>query len=112
MKAIDATSSEEIVTIEEHVKSSELLKIVDSAHIFNYELNDKATRNKLVKAAKRPPLEVEENSTSSNLIFSAGAWYHGVLPAIQYWNDVKGEKTCQIEDYTVKIGGVKSRRRI
>ena len=50
---------------------------------------------------------MEENSTSTNLVFSAGAWYHVVLPASNYFNDVKEEKTCRIGDYTVNIGGIK-----
>ena len=58
-------------------------------------MNDKAATAKLVKAAKRMPIEIEENSTSTNLTFSAGAWYHVVLPSIAYWNDVNEEKTCK-----------------
>ena len=52
MKAINAPSCEEIVTIDEHVKSSELFKKGDSAQVFDYELNDKSAKNKLIKAAK------------------------------------------------------------
>ena len=106
-KVLNAPSSVDIVTIEEHVKSSELIKTADSSRIFDYELNDKATTSKLLKAAKRTPIEVEENSCSSNLVFSAGAWYHAVLSSVKYWNDVKGEKTCKIGDYAVKVSGVK-----
>ena len=105
MKAINAPSCEEIVTIEEHVKSSELFKKVDSVQVFDYELNDKSAKNKLIKAAKRPPIEVEDNSSSSNMIFSAGAWFEAMLPAVKYWNEVKGEKSCQIGDYTLHSQG-------
>ena len=77
------------------------------SRFYDYELNEKTAKNKLIKAAKRPPLEIEENSTSSNMIFSAGAWHKAVLPAVKYWNDVKGEKSCQIGDYNVRVGGVK-----
>ena len=52
-------------------------------------------------------MDIEENSTSSNLVFSAGAWYHVVLPSQKYFNDVKGEKNCKIGEYTVKVGGVR-----
>ena len=106
-KALNAPCGEEIRSIEEHVKSSELLKRADATRIFDYELNDKSAKAKLVKAAKRPPLEVEENTTSSNMVFSAGAWHNAVLPASKYWNDVMGDKTCKIGDYTVKVSGVK-----
>ena len=102
-------TSEDIVTIEDHVKSSEILKNLNSAITFDYELNEKSANAKILKAAKRVPIEVEENSTSSNLIFSAGAWYHVVLPSIKYWNDA-GEKTCRVGDTTIKVGGVKTRK--
>ena len=52
-------------------------------------------------------MDIEENSTSSNLVFSAGAWYHVVLPSQKYFNDVEGEKNCKIGEYTVKVGGVR-----
>ena len=50
---------------------------------------------------------MEENLTSSNLIFSAGARFHVVQPSAASFDEVKGEKTCKIGDYTVKVGGVK-----
>ena len=62
-KAPNAPECEEIVTIEEHVKSSEVLKNADSSITFDYQLNDKASKSKILKAAKRTPFEVEENST-------------------------------------------------
>ena len=65
---------------------------------------------KLLKAARRQPIEIEENSTSSNLVFSAGAWIHAVLPSVRYWNEVKESKTCKIGDYEVEIGGIKENK--
>ena len=106
-KALNAPECEEIVTIEEHVKSSEVLKNADSSITFDYQLNDKASKSKILKAARRTPFEVEENSTSSNLVFSAGAWFHVALPSAKYFGEVKGEKTCKVGDYTVKVVGVK-----
>ena len=67
MKAINASCSEQSFTIEEHVKNSELFRKVDTSQVFDYELNDKAAKNKLNKAAKRHPVEIEDNSTSSNM---------------------------------------------
>jgi hypothetical protein len=75
MSAIESHSNDEIVTLDDHVRSSEVLRNINSSSVqFEYELNDKATKAKLLKAAKRSPIEVEENSTSMNLVFSAGAW--------------------------------------
>ena len=34
-------------------------------------------------------------------------WHHVVLPAVRYFDEVKGEQTCKIGDYCIKIGGVK-----
>ena len=107
---LEAATTGEMMTLDDHVKNSELqknLKNLNPSNVFDYELNDKATTSKLLKAAKRTPIDEEENSTSSNLVFSAGAWFHVVLPSRQYWDDVKGEKTCKIGDYTIKVGGVK-----
>ena len=87
-KALNASCSEEIVTIEEYVKSSEVLKKSNRSIVFDYQLNDKASKAKLLKAAKQNPMDIEENSTSSNLVFSAGAWYHVVLPSAKYFEEV------------------------
>ena len=106
-KALNAPGSEEIMTIEEHVKSSEVYKNMNSPITFDYKLNDKASRSKLLKAAKRTPLEVDENSTSTNLVYSAGAWYHVVLPSIKYFEEVKDEKTCKVGEYSVRVGGIR-----
>ena len=106
-KALNAPGSEEIMTIEEHVKSSEVYKNMNSPITFDYKLNDKASRSKLLKAAKRTPLEVDENSTSTNLVYSAGAWYHVVLPSIKYFEEAKGEKTCKVGEYSVRVGGIR-----
>ena len=51
---------------------------------FEYELNEKASKQKLIKGAKRNPLEIVENSNSTNLVFSVGAWYQVVLPCLKY----------------------------
>ena len=113
INALEAPTTAEIITLDDHVKNSELqknLRNTNSSNRFDYELNDKAVTSKLLKAAKRVPIEEEENSTSSNLVLSAGAWYHVVLPSAKYFEDVKGEKKCKIGDYTIKVGGVKEGR--
>ena len=81
----------------------------DSPRAFEYVLSDKAAKGKLIKAAKRTtPFIVEENTSSSNLVFSAGAWQNAVGPAVKYWNQVEGDKTCKIGEYEVTIGGIKA----
>ena len=105
--ALNAPVNKEAVTLEEHVRGSDIYKESSSFITFDYELNEKAAKSKLLKGAKRVPLKIEEHSTSSNLIFSPGAWYHHVLPSAKYWNEVKGDKTCKIGEYEIKVGGVK-----
>ena len=103
-------SINEVETIEEHIRSSEILKNSKASTRLDFEMNDKAASSKLVKAAKRMPIEIEENSTSTNLTFSAGAWYSVVQPSIVYWNNVNEEKTCKIGDYIIKVGGIETRK--
>ena len=110
MIAMNVPITKEVVTLNEHDQDSVLHKDTNLCVRFNYELNDKASKAKILKAASRPPVELEENSTSSNLVFSAGAWFHVVLPSVQYWTEVQGEQTCKIGEYEIKIGGVKPGR--
>ena len=71
-------------------------------------LNDKAAKSKLLKGAKREAMEVQTNSTSTTLIFSAGSWQAAVLPSMAYWNQVKGDQTCKVGDVMINVGGIKS----
>ena len=75
---------------------------------FEYNLNDKNTRLKLIKSSKRVHLEVEEKSCSVNLIFCLGAWMKVVLPCIQYMKEFKRDNTCKAGSSTVKITSFKT----
>ena len=105
-KALEVIGSG-VVSISDHIESSETFKQIEGLRTFEYSLRDKTAKAKLVKAAKRDEaFKVEENSSSSNLVFSAGAWHTVVLPSLRYWNEVKDDKACIIGDYTIKIGGI------
>ena len=65
-------------------------------------------KSKLMKGAKKIPFQVDENSTSSNLIFSTGSWHNVVLPSIKYWKEIKSDQECRIGEYVVRVGGTKS----
>ena len=106
--AINAPIANDVMTMEEYIKVSNIEKGARPSITFNYELNEKSSKSKIMKAAKREPIEIEENSTSCNLIFSAGAWVHEVLSAVEYWESVKGDLTCRIGEYEVKIGGIRT----
>ena len=90
----------------EFVKDSEIAKPSEVKRTFEYNLSDKAAKAKLIKGAKRIPFDIVEHSSSSNLIFSPGAWNHVVLPTMRYWNQSKGGKMCKIGDTVVKIASV------
>ena len=109
VKELNFPINREAMSFDEHIKDSKIIAASPPVS-FDYKLNDKTTKSKLVKAAKRDPLELEVNSTSSNLVFSAGAWYHHVLPSVKYWEQIQGEKSCRIGDYEIKVGGVKFER--
>jgi hypothetical protein len=94
-------------TIDDHISRSEPFKLIGERR-FEYDLDDKATKAKLVKGSKRPPFLVEMNSSSSTLIFSSGSWFHTVLPSNRYWNEIKGDQACHVGDSVIKIGGIKS----
>ena len=102
---IGTAMNNEFVTIDDQIKGSDYHN--DSV-TFDYELNDKAAKAKLVKGSKRIPFEVEENLTSITMIFSVGAWLTAVLPAARYWNEIKSDKTCKVGDISVRVGGIKA----
>ena len=75
---------------------------------FNYNLNDKNVKSKLLKGTKRQPFQVEEKSACINLIFNVGSWLTVVLPTIKYLSKVLGEKTCVVNSSTIQIISVKN----
>ena len=92
------------------VKDSELARNMEGKRHFEFKLNDKAAKSKLIKGAKRKHFDVVANSSSTNLVFSLGAWFHVVLPNTQYWNQVKEEKTCRVGNMVVKIADIETRK--
>ena len=98
----------EVISIEKLVHESELIESVGSIRQFEFKLDEKAAKGKLIKGAKRIPFEVIKNSSSSNLDFSLGAWNNVVQPSIRCWSEAKGSKTCKIDDMLGRIVDVKS----
>ena len=110
MKYIESVSllEEEMEGIGCLVEDSELLKTPDNRRTFEYNLNDKAAKAKLLKGARREPFEVVVNQTSCNLVFSVGGWKQVVQPTIEYLNQIKGLKTCKVGSIEVKVVSVKT----
>ena len=75
---------------------------------FDYKINEKNLKTKLIKGAQRIPFDIIRNNTSINLDFNIGSWRHIVLPSIWYWDSNQVGKTCKIGEYEVKIASVKS----
>ena len=106
-KIVLASVQNKDVSTNDHIRSGDLIDPLDGERMFEYKLNDKAAKAKLVKSAKRQPYLLEENSTSSNLIFSVGSWKNVFLPAIREWSVVKDDQTCHVGAHTITIGSVK-----
>ena len=102
----------ELSNIKNVVTDSELVEHKEVTRKFTYKLNEKATRNKLIKGARRIPFDVVENSSSINLLFNLGSWSEIVMPSILYWEKVKETKTCRIGDKVVKIIDVKAGKEV
>ena len=98
----------EFAGVENVVIDSELVIRRDTTRKFEYNLDDKAAKGKLIKGAKRNPFEIVENSSSSNLIFNLGSWNNVVMPSVRYWRDAKDTKSCIIGENIVKIVDVKT----
>ena len=96
------------LSVKEHVEESETAAYKDGNRQFDYKLDDKSIKTKMVKSAKRIPFEVVEHTSSANLVFSLGSWYNVVLPTVRYWSEVKGNKTCDSGENTVTIADVKT----
>ena len=90
-------------SIDELVEVTEVTTFKGNVRKFEYELNDKSIKAKLVKGAKRCPFEIVRNTSSVNLVFNLGAWSLVVLPSIGYWDKNKQEKTCIVGSSIVKI---------
>ena len=98
----------EISSVDNLVKDSEIVNYKDMQRRFEYTMDEKAAKAKMVKNAEKIPFEIIENSSSSNLVFSPGSWNSVVQPSMRYWDEVKGTKTCEINDTIVKIADVKT----
>ena len=54
----------------------------EGSRTFNYMLNDRNAKKKILQGAKRIPFEIDENQSSDTFIFSAGAWLKVVVPFV------------------------------
>ena len=97
--------------IEDVVKDSEIVYMKDKKdrkRVFEYNLNDKNAKSKLLKGAKRIPFELVKNTVSWNLIFNIGSWNNVVLPSVRYWNEVQGIRTCKVGSALIRAASVKT----
>ena len=93
-------------SLKDLVKHSEIVNPNVDRRTHKYKLNDKATKAKIVKGAKRCPFEVVNSLSSSNLDFSLGAWNYVVLPSVRYWDQVKEKTSCKVGTTVIRIASV------
>ena len=98
----------EMKSIQDVVDDSEILRTTENRRTFEYNLNDKNAKSKLVKGAKREPFDVVHNQLSCNLVFSVGSWKQLALPTVQYWSKNRINKTCTIDDIEITIVSIKT----
>ena len=61
-------------------------RIESQSRTFNYTLNDKKSKNKLLKGAKRAKnLDVEVKSTCVNMRFNDGSYFEVIIPLMNAW---------------------------
>ena len=63
----------------------------DDGRVFDYALNKKKAKAKLLKGAKRENLDVEIKNGCVNLLFSDGAYFVLVLPLMRLWSSKVNE---------------------
>ena len=74
---------------------------------FEYVVNDRALKTKFSKGAKRPSIEIVQNSNSCNMIFNLGAWNCTVIPVLKHWNNMKGT-SIDINQTVINVTEVKT----
>ena len=52
---------------------------------YKFKLTEKTAKANLMKAANRSPIDIETKQTCKNIRFSAGAYFHVVLPVVRQW---------------------------
>ena len=75
-------------------------------------LNDKATANKLKKAANDVDLKVVRNSQSSKILFSKGSYLATVAPLLNDWKEIEGEffQEDQVDGMKILVKNVETRQ--
>ena len=80
-----------------------IVQINHDKRVFNYVLNDKRAKSKLLKGAKRVNnLEVEKKRGCVNLLFNDGSYFEVVLPLLRLWKD-KLDEVFIINEVEIKI---------
>ena len=97
MKEIEA-SNQVITEITQNNSSEECSKGKRNGREFNYVVNEKRTKAKLLKGAKRRNnLEVEVKSGCVNLRFNDGSYFEVILPLLREFHKREGEiASCTI----------------
>ena len=97
MKSISTASDETPISI---------IKARRSARTFNFDLNEKKAKAKLLKGAnRRNHLDIEVKSGCVNMRFSDGSYHKVLLPLVREWQNLVDEP-FQLDDIEIKIEAV------
>ena len=78
---------------------------IEGSRTFNYMLNDRNAKKKILQGAKRIPFEIDENQSSDTFIFSAGAWLKVVVPFVMKLQSEIG-KSFTVKGDNVRVASV------
>ena len=97
-----------IQTLDDIIKDSEHQEFKCYERDFDYNLNVKSLKSKLLKSTKRPAFDITRNNGSSNLEFNIGSWRAVVLPSIRYWTSNMVGSSCKIGHHEIKIASIEA----
>ena len=94
--------------LENHLESPQHMLKSGLNRKFGYKLNQKATKNKLLKCALKAPFEKDDKPTCIVLNFNDGSYFYSVLPAIQFWkNKFDKQEVILFDGLEIKVSEVK-----
>ena len=91
-----------------HMKSSQHAIKAEINRKFEYKLNQKNARAKLIKGAAKNPLVKEMKSNCSILNLNDGSYFYVVLPLIENWTQKSNnEESIEYEGLNIQVTEVK-----
>ena len=102
------SESSKIQTLDDLIRDSEHQEFKCYERDFEYNLNVKSLKSKLLKSTKRPAFDIIRNNGSSNLDFNVGSWRAVVLPSIRYWTSDLVGRSYKVGHHEIKIASIEA----